>query len=258
MGAEESRPAGARGADADLLGGALKGWGVPAEWQGAPPQPTPAADDDLRVSADVLRQAGVEEPARGRPEGRTRPGSSYENPEEKEARRALERAARGKTRLDQERQRHKSPARGRASAGSSTPATPGSRYLSEGSDSEDEPVFVDGITTIQSAMDSSSYSQRMKNRFWEIRERTDLEWRSLQGNQVDTFFDKYERQDILQSERSLVSVPDRQPMRSPARTPAAAPRSRVGCVMLKRATVLCLRPCLAAGAGQDGEIHLGG
>ena len=59
MGAEESRPAGARGADADLLGGALKGWGVPAEWQGAPPQPTPAADDDLRVSADVLRQAGA-------------------------------------------------------------------------------------------------------------------------------------------------------------------------------------------------------
>ncbi len=209
MGAEESRPAGVQGADADLLGGALKGWGVPTEWQGAAPRPTEADDDDaaasagddLRVSAGVLQQAGIEAPAQRKPEGRGRMRSAFEDAEQREARLAAERAARQKTRLDKERQRHKSPARTRASQGSTTP---GSRYLSEGSDSEDEPVFVDGITAIQSAMGSSSYQTKIKDRYWELRERTDLACRGLQGNQVDTFFDKYERQDILKSERLLV------------------------------------------------------
>lgn len=65
-------------------------------------------------------------------------------------------------------------------------------------------MFVDGLTAIQSAMDSRSYQNKMKDRFWQMREHTDLACQSLQGNQVNTFYDKYEQQDILQSERLLL------------------------------------------------------
>jgi hypothetical protein len=69
-------------------------------------------------------------------------------------------------------------------------------------------VLVDGLTTIQSALNSEGYQRKATNRIRQARLMTDLTWarQGLKGNQVDSFYEKKEKQDIQSSERAMVSV----------------------------------------------------
>jgi hypothetical protein len=157
----------------------------------------------------------------------TRKVKPVKSPHEKAAHKARESAERAKARLDRarERQRFRSPGPPTAGSSSGSRSRSGtspsrSRYLSEGSDSEEgsgrELVFVDGLTTIQSAMDSEGYQRKVNNSLREAREKINLMWarQGCKGHQVDSFYDMKEEQDIRISERALVSVLHCEPTRA--------------------------------------------
>lgn len=117
--------------------------------------------------------------------------------------------AKARLHRERERQRLRSPGPPTSRSGTSPSR---SLYLSEGSDSEkssdSQLVLVDGLTTIQSALNSEGYQRKATNRIRQARLMTDLTWarQGLKGNQVDSFYEKKEKQDIQSSERAMVSV----------------------------------------------------
>jgi len=80
----------------------------------------------------------------------------------------------------------------------------GSYSQSEGGDSENDCVEVDGITTIQSALSSHAYTKKIQNVFRTMREDNDIKCRHMHLHHVDSFYDKMDSQNILKGERKLV------------------------------------------------------
>ena len=124
---------------------------------------------------------------------------------------------------DRSRSRPRVRERGRTSSGRTAsgdcwgPATPtsaaGSRsalYLSDddGCGGAEEDVEPDGITVIQSALDSGSYRDKVNLQFLKIRQQQDLEHNGPDNktsvNMVQTFYNKKQTQNMLPDERRVL------------------------------------------------------
>ncbi|MGB1596746.1 MAG: hypothetical protein ACPIOQ_28560, partial [Promethearchaeia archaeon] len=124
---------------------------------------------------------------------------------------------------DRGRSRPRVRERGRTSSGRAAsgdcwgPATPtsaaGSRsalYLSDddGCGGAEEDVEPDGITVIQSALDSGSYRDKVNLQFLKIRQQQDLEHNGPDNktsvNMVQTFYNKKQTQNMLPDERRVL------------------------------------------------------
>ena len=172
-----------------------------------PREPHPSRDDDVEerqsalqclpaVNSNLIQQVKRE------------PRTPRRTREQRERHEQREREQRSLARLQRTRAQHavlpdnfstKSPARSRS-------GSPRARlhHFSDDECADGESIEVDGIMGIQSALNSDTYTDKMKERFLQIRARRDIEWRHVGGTFVDSFYSKMNIQDVQASERDVV------------------------------------------------------
>jgi hypothetical protein len=171
-----------------------------------PREPHPSLDDDVEERLSALQRLPVVNPNLIQQVKRAprRPQRSKDASQEQRQRELRELARLQRTRAQHailpESSSTKSPARSRS-------GSPRARlhHFSDDECADGDSIEVDGIIGIQSALNSDTYTDKMKDRFLQIRARRDTEWRHMGGTFVDSFYSKMNIQDVQASERDVVS-----------------------------------------------------